>query len=107
MTVGWYRGGARARVLPGPGALLLGALLVVVPWGGGTLAAQEREPDRGRGSEATEDVVRGAFRSGDPVSPDSAEVLRAALERPPGDYPFDGYDALALPLRIVAFVPGG
>lgn len=34
-----------------------------------------------------------------PVSADSADVLRAAADRPPGEPPFDGWDAVSLPFR--------
>lgn len=34
-----------------------------------------------------------------PVSVDSADVLRAGVEQPPGDPPFDGWDAVSLPFR--------
>lgn len=34
------------------------------------------------------------------VSPDSADVLRAALDRPPATPPFDAVDAVTLPLRV-------
>ncbi|MGD2217316.1 MAG: BamA/TamA family outer membrane protein [Gemmatimonadales bacterium] len=37
------------------------------------------------------------------VSPDSAELIRASLERPPGKPPYDAVDVVALPFRIVAF----
>ena len=37
------------------------------------------------------------------VSPDSADRIRAALERPPGDHPFDLLDAVALPFRVATF----
>lgn len=39
-----------------------------------------------------------------PVSPDSADALRAAAERPPGSHPFDAWDAASLPLDV-AFLP--
>jgi hypothetical protein len=35
------------------------------------------------------------------VSVDSADALRAAAERPPGEPPFDGWDAVSLPFRAV------
>lgn len=37
------------------------------------------------------------------VSADSAAAIRASLERPPGQPPFDGYDAVALPFRVATF----
>jgi hypothetical protein len=37
------------------------------------------------------------------VSPDSAEVIRASLERPPRKPPYDAVDVVALPFRIVGF----
>jgi hypothetical protein len=37
------------------------------------------------------------------VSPDSADVIRTSLERPPSKPPFDAADVVALPFRIVAF----
>lgn len=38
-----------------------------------------------------------------PVNPDSADVIRASLERPPSKPPYDAVDVVALPFRIVAF----
>ncbi len=38
-----------------------------------------------------------------PVSPDSADVIRASLGRPPPKPPFDAVDAVALPFRIVLY----
>jgi hypothetical protein len=38
-----------------------------------------------------------------PVSPDSAEVIRASLERPPSKPPHDAVDVVALPFRIIFF----
>ncbi len=37
------------------------------------------------------------------VSPDSADAIRARMERPPGKPPFDAVDAVALPFRIAIF----
>ncbi len=37
------------------------------------------------------------------VSPDSADAIRASLERPPSKPPYDAIDVVALPFRIVAF----
>lgn len=37
------------------------------------------------------------------VSPDSAARIRAALERPPGDPPFEAVDVVALPFRVATF----
>lgn len=38
---------------------------------------------------------------GDPISPDSADTIRASLERPPPKPPFGVLDAVGLPVRIV------
>ena len=40
---------------------------------------------------------------GGPVSPDSAALLRAALQRPPPKPPSDAVDAIGLPFRIAVF----
>lgn len=36
-----------------------------------------------------------------PVSVDSADVLRASAERPPGEHPFDVWDGISLPFQAV------
>lgn len=43
-------------------------------------------------------IAAGAQEPG-PVSVDSADVLRAAADRPPGEPPLDGWDAVSLPFR--------
>lgn len=104
MTVGSYRGGGRAPVVLGVAALLLIATPgLTEPRGGAApLVAQETGPERDT-TRADEGAGPAPGEAADPVSPDSADAIRAALERPPGDYPFDGYDALAVPLRILTF----
>ena len=48
-------------------------------------------------------VVAGStsLRAQGPVSPDSADAIRAALERPPANPGFDAVDAIGLPVRIL------
>lgn len=41
--------------------------------------------------------------SAEPVSPDSADRIRATLERPPSEPPFDTYDAIGLPFRVLFY----
>ncbi len=48
--------------------------------------------------------ARAQESSGDgPVSPDSADAIRAELERPPADPPFDVVDGVTLPFRILVW----
>jgi hypothetical protein len=41
-----------------------------------------------------------------PITPDSADVIRASLQRPPAKPPFDAVDAVALPFRVIFFPLG-
>lgn len=61
----------------------------------GALGAQEAD-SAGLGPPAARDTTPLAA----PVSPDSADRLRAALERPPSGPPADVYDVLSFPLRV-------
>jgi len=45
--------------------------------------------------------VEASADSAGPVSPDSADVIRASLQRPPGEPPFGVLDAIALPFRVL------
>ena len=79
------QGARRAAV-----ALTAAVLAVAVPSAAGAQGA-------GGADGAPPDTV------GDPVSPDSAAEIRASLERPPGEPPFDALDAVALPFRVATW----
>lgn len=68
-------------------AVLLASSLLLAP-----PSADAQEP----GPPADPDTIGRAA-----VSPDSADVLRGARERPPATPPFDVVDAVTLPLRVV------
>lgn len=78
------QGASTARL--GVAGLLLCVLLPAPP-------AAAQDPARETGTEA----------AGSVVSPDSADALRAAMERPPSEPPFDAVDAVTLPLRVATF----
>ncbi len=55
-------------------------------------------PDAARAQEARPDTTRAG-----PVSPDSADRIRAGFRRPPRQPPTDEIDVLALPFRLITF----
>lgn len=91
--------GPRSVARRAPPALLWAVAALLGPSGG--LDGQE-DPEAAPGAPrpAGGAEVRG---EGERVLPDSADALRAALERPPGEYGFDLYDGLSLPFRIALF----
>ncbi len=50
---------------------------------------------------AAQDQGDGADREGGPVSPDSADAIRARLQRPPASHPPDGRDVVGAPLFVI------
>lgn len=103
--LGRWRGGGglspapRSRAGRAP-ATLLPALAGLLALGHG-LGAQAA-PEASSGAPLPSDSAE-VLGQDLPVSPDSADALRAALERPPGEYGFDLYDGLSLPFRIALF----
>lgn len=73
-------------------------------------AAQEPAPEppdsaaaTPRGTGATADADGASPEPPEAVGPDSAAVLRAALERPPGQPAFDAVDAVTLPFEVATY----
>lgn len=81
------------QVQVGAAASIAAALLLVLGAGAGLAAQAEGRAAEVEGEQAVTD-------SAGPVSPDSADALRAAMVQPPARPGRDVYDVLALPLRV-------
>ncbi len=65
-------------------------------------AAQDRPPaERGAAAEKPDSAVVPAGQEGGPVSPDSADAIRARLQRPPASHPTDARDVVGAPLFVI------
>ncbi len=90
---------ARVRRPITPGcAMLVALVLTAAP----PAAAQDRPPaERGAAAEKPDSAVVPASQEGGPVSPDSADVIRARLQRPPASHPTDTRDVVGAPLFVI------
>jgi hypothetical protein len=90
---GKYCKNRKAKTISHPGRTAIATLLVLVPLVLNPSSSHAQEPDTGAAAQD----------SAGPVTPDSAEAIRAGFDRPPSKPRFDAVDAVELPFRIVFY----